>query len=152
MPNEHGYAYKEVGRRIRELRGRDRQKDWAKEIGCDQGYISQVENGVTKPSLAFLRSVAALKNARSIGCLLAGSRPRATQRKRLPSNLATPITRRSPKSSRATKSCLRNSGTTSWSWRPEPWKRKGRGEGSVTRASKLISHNQKIMTFLSLNF
>lgn len=71
MPNEHGYAYKEVGRRIRELRGRDRQKDWAKEIGCDQGYISQVENGVTKPSLAFLRSVAALKNA-SIDWMLTG--------------------------------------------------------------------------------
>jgi len=66
-----GFEYKEIGQRIKELRGRDRQKDWAGRIGCDQGYISQVENGVTKPSLAFLKGVAAITNA-SIDWILTG--------------------------------------------------------------------------------
>ncbi len=63
--------YQEIGKRIRELRGNDRQKDWASRIGCDQGYISQVENGVTKPSLAFLKSVSSMTNA-SIDWILTG--------------------------------------------------------------------------------
>ena len=66
-----GFVYQEIGRRIRELRGNDRQKDWASRIGCDQGYISQVENGVTKPSLAFLKGVASMTNA-SIDWILTG--------------------------------------------------------------------------------
>jgi transcriptional regulator with XRE-family HTH domain len=66
-----GFEYKEIGQRIKELRGRDRQKDWAERIGCDQGYISQVENGVTKPSLAFLKGVAAITSA-SIDWILTG--------------------------------------------------------------------------------
>ena len=57
------YDYKEVGARIRMLRGKNRQKDWANKIGCDQGYISQVENGVTKPSLAFLGAVSSMTSA-----------------------------------------------------------------------------------------
>ncbi|MGA2193132.1 MAG: helix-turn-helix transcriptional regulator [Nitrospirota bacterium] len=65
------YTFQEIGKRIRELRGNDRQKDWAARIGCDQGYISQVENGVTKPSLAFLRQVTVLTNA-SIDWILTG--------------------------------------------------------------------------------
>jgi transcriptional regulator with XRE-family HTH domain len=67
-----GFAYQEIGRRIRELRGNSRQKDWATKIGCDQGYISQVENGVTKPSLAFLKGVASITNA-SIDWVLTGN-------------------------------------------------------------------------------
>ncbi|MHB8173952.1 MAG: helix-turn-helix domain-containing protein [Nitrospirota bacterium] len=63
--------YQEIGKRIRELRGNDRQKDWATKIGCDQGYISQVENGVTKPSLAFLKSVSGMTNS-SIDWILTG--------------------------------------------------------------------------------
>jgi transcriptional regulator with XRE-family HTH domain len=66
-----GYVYQEIGRRIRELRGRDRQKDWAVRLGCDQGYISQVENGVTKPSLAFLKGVSSITNS-SIDWILTG--------------------------------------------------------------------------------
>ena len=66
-----GFVYQEIGKRIRELRGKERQKDWATKIGCDQGYISQVENGVTKPSLAFLKGVASLTNA-SIDWVLTG--------------------------------------------------------------------------------
>lgn len=65
------YDYKEVGARIRLLRGKSRQKDWATKIGCDQGYISQVENGVTKPSLAFLGSVSSMTSA-SIDWVLSG--------------------------------------------------------------------------------
>ncbi len=65
------YDFKEIGARIRMLRGRERQKDWAKKIGCDQGYISQVENGVTKPSLAFLGAVSAMCSA-SIDWILTG--------------------------------------------------------------------------------
>lgn len=65
------YDYKEVGARIRLLRGKSRQKDWASKIGCDQGYISQVENGVTKPSLAFLGSVSGMTSA-SIDWILSG--------------------------------------------------------------------------------
>ena len=63
--------YQEIGKRIRELRGNDRQKDWASRIGCDQGYISQVENGVTKPSLAFLKSISGMTNG-SIDWVLTG--------------------------------------------------------------------------------
>lgn len=66
-----GFAYQEIGRRIRSLRGGDRQKDWAVRLGCDQGYISQVENGVTKPSLAFLKGVSSISNA-SIDWILTG--------------------------------------------------------------------------------
>lgn len=66
-----GFAYEEIGARIKELRGKDRQKDWATRIGCDQGYISQVENGVTKPSLSFLKGVAGITNA-SIDWILTG--------------------------------------------------------------------------------
>ncbi len=66
-----GFVYQEIGRRIRALRGPERQKDWASKIGCDQGYISQVENGVTKPSLAFLRGVVSITGA-SIDWMLTG--------------------------------------------------------------------------------
>ena len=68
-----GFVYKEIGRRIRELRGRERQKDWAAKIGCDQGYISQVENGVTKPSLAFLKAVSHMTGS-SIDWILTGAK------------------------------------------------------------------------------
>jgi transcriptional regulator with XRE-family HTH domain len=71
-----GFDYKEIGRRIKDLRGRARQKDWAGRIGCDQGYISQVENGVTKPSLAFLRGVGSITNA-SIDWILTGKGPKS---------------------------------------------------------------------------
>ena len=70
------FAYHDIGRRIRELRGTARQKDWATRIGCDQGYISQVENGVTKPSLSFLKEVGAMTNA-SIDWILTGRGERA---------------------------------------------------------------------------
>ncbi len=66
-----GYSYEEIGRRIKALRGDARQKDWAIKLGCDQGYISQVENGVTKPSLAFLKGVSTLTNS-SIDWILTG--------------------------------------------------------------------------------
>ena len=68
-----GFVYQEIGIRIRDLRGNARQKDWATRIGCDQGYISQVENGVTKPSLSFLKGVATITGA-SIDWILTGGR------------------------------------------------------------------------------
>jgi len=71
MSSTKGFVYQEIGKRIRELRGNERQKNWAAKIGCDQGYISQVENGVTKPSLAFLKGVASMTNA-SIDWILTG--------------------------------------------------------------------------------
>jgi len=70
-----GFIYQEIGRRIRDLRGKARQKDWAVKIGCDQGYISQVENGVTKPSLAFLKGVVSITGA-SIDWMLTGRGPK----------------------------------------------------------------------------
>src|SRR5512143_624334 len=73
-----GFVYEEIGRRIRELRGKERQKDWAAKIGCDQGYISQVENGVTKPSLAFLKAVSNMTGT-SIDWVLTGAKtPKVT--------------------------------------------------------------------------
>jgi transcriptional regulator with XRE-family HTH domain len=46
--------FKEIGRRLRQVRGKIKQKEWAETIGCQQAYVSQVENGITKPSLDYL--------------------------------------------------------------------------------------------------
>jgi len=75
---EKGLNYQEIGARIRGLRGGARQKDWAVKLGCDQGYVSQVENGVTKPSLAFLSGVASITGA-SIDWMLTGQGPKDRQ-------------------------------------------------------------------------
>ncbi|RMF83434.1 MAG: XRE family transcriptional regulator [Nitrospinota bacterium] len=52
--------YVAVGKRIRGLRGEKRQIDWVKQLGCSQGYLSQVERGITKPSLEFLVTLSRL--------------------------------------------------------------------------------------------
>lgn len=46
--------FKEIGQRLKKLRGKIKQKEWAEIIGCKQAYVSQVENGITKPSLDYL--------------------------------------------------------------------------------------------------
>ena len=55
--------WKEVGRRIRELRGFDiTQKDFARRIGVSQGYFSHIERGEKEIGAAVL-----LKIARTFG-------------------------------------------------------------------------------------
>ena len=48
--------FKAIGTRIKEARTNagQSQKELASLVECDQGYISQIEKGITKPSLAFL--------------------------------------------------------------------------------------------------
>ena len=48
--------FKAIGARIKEARTKSgqSQKELASLVECDQGYISQIEKGITKPSLAFL--------------------------------------------------------------------------------------------------
>lgn len=48
--------FKAIGTRIKDARidAGQSQKQLADLVECDQGYISQIEKGITKPSLAFL--------------------------------------------------------------------------------------------------
>lgn len=66
--------YTEVGKRIRGLRGKVRQIDWVKKLGCSQGYLSQVERGVTKPSLEFLVTISRITGV-DIDWILTGNIP-----------------------------------------------------------------------------
>jgi transcriptional regulator with XRE-family HTH domain len=43
-----------IGRRIRELRGAERQIDFAPPLGITQGQLSKMERGETAPPLAML--------------------------------------------------------------------------------------------------
>jgi len=51
--------FKAIGARIKEARtdAGQSQKQFADMIECDQAYVSQIETGVTKPSLAFLAAL-----------------------------------------------------------------------------------------------
>ena len=65
--------FKAVGARIKETRtsaGKS-QKQLADMFECDQGYISQIEKGITKPSLAFLAAFSKF-SGQSIDHLLFG--------------------------------------------------------------------------------
>lgn len=65
--------FKAIGDRIKEARidtGQS-QKQLADLVECDQGYISQIEKGGTKPSLAFLAALSNL-TGQSIDYLLFG--------------------------------------------------------------------------------
>jgi len=62
----------EVGRRIRELRGFDlTQKEFAKEIGVSQSYLSSMENGAVEVGAAILLKIAQ-HSGKSIEWLLIG--------------------------------------------------------------------------------
>ena len=43
-----------IGRRIRELRGTERQDDLAPELGIAQGQLSRIERGILAPSVEVL--------------------------------------------------------------------------------------------------
>jgi signal transduction histidine kinase len=70
--------FKAVGVRIKEARTNagQSQKQIASLVDCDQGYVSQVEKGITKPSLAFLAAFSKL-SGQSIDYLLLGKRDQA---------------------------------------------------------------------------
>ncbi|MGH9340998.1 MAG: helix-turn-helix domain-containing protein [Acidobacteriota bacterium] len=65
------YPLGEVGLRIRQLRGRRRQQEFAELHETSQGYISDLENGKAQPSFSFLVSLF-LKESISLDWLITG--------------------------------------------------------------------------------
>lgn len=53
---EQTIDYKRVGLRLKELRQRNKltQSQLAEAVGCSDGFVSQVERGISNPSLEFL--------------------------------------------------------------------------------------------------
>lgn len=64
--------FKAVGARLKELRLNTTQVEWARMANVDQGYVSQIETGKTKPSLKYLISVSATSGC-SIHWILTGT-------------------------------------------------------------------------------
>lgn len=63
----------EIGKRIKEIRGDLKQKDVAAEFGVERSYISNIEQGRTKPSFEFVIFLAKRFNT-SIDWILLGKR------------------------------------------------------------------------------
>jgi transcriptional regulator with XRE-family HTH domain len=65
--------FKAISTRIKEARtdAEQSQKQLADLLECDQGYVSQIETGITKPSLAFLAALSKF-SGQSIDYLLFG--------------------------------------------------------------------------------
>lgn len=66
--------YKRMGERLRELRVKQElsQSKLAEMVGCSDGYVSQVERGIVKPSLEFLVNISSLYKV-TVDYLLVGS-------------------------------------------------------------------------------
>lgn len=47
-----------IANRIRELRGKQSQKDFARAVGIGQSYLSQIESRRRKPSIATVKAIA----------------------------------------------------------------------------------------------
>jgi len=60
-----------LGERIRQIRGKMTQIDFANLINCPQAYISRYENGVVKPSIDFVYSLVCVFNI-SLDWLMTG--------------------------------------------------------------------------------
>jgi phage repressor protein C with HTH and peptisase S24 domain len=52
----------EIGNRIKQVRGKDTQKEFAKMLGFSSSYLSEVESGKTKPSLELLVRISQIAN------------------------------------------------------------------------------------------
>lgn len=63
----------EIGKRIKEIRGDLKQKDVAAEFGVERSYVSNIEQGRTKPSFEFVVFLAKRFNT-SIDWILLGKR------------------------------------------------------------------------------
>jgi transcriptional regulator with XRE-family HTH domain len=74
------YNLKEIGKRLKEIRGSLRQVDIANEFKVDRSYISSIEQGRAKPSLEYLIFISTKFNA-SLDWILTGQ----TGAKKLPS-------------------------------------------------------------------
>ena len=61
----------EIGNRIKQIRGKDTQKEFAKILGFSSSYLSEVESGKTKPSLELLVRISQIANC-SLHWLLTG--------------------------------------------------------------------------------
>jgi phage repressor protein C with HTH and peptisase S24 domain len=64
----------ETGSRIKHVRGKDAQKEFAKILGFSPSYLSEVESGKTKPSLELLVNISQITNY-SLHWLLTGEGP-----------------------------------------------------------------------------
>jgi phage repressor protein C with HTH and peptisase S24 domain len=64
----------EIGNRIKRTRDKDTQKEFAKTLGFSSSYISEVESGKTKPSLALLLKISQITKY-SLHWLLTGQGP-----------------------------------------------------------------------------
>ena len=67
-------AKSEIGNRIKHVRGKDAQKEFAKILGFSPSYLSEVESGKTKPSLELLVKISQITNY-SLHWLLTGEGP-----------------------------------------------------------------------------
>jgi len=56
--NAHKLELREIGLRIRSLRGDIRQEDFAAQLGVSQGQLSKIEGGRVAPTLEILLAVA----------------------------------------------------------------------------------------------
>ena len=64
----------EIGNRVKQVRGKDAQKGFAKILGFSSSYLSEVESGKTKPSLELLVRISQITNY-SLHWLLTGEGP-----------------------------------------------------------------------------
>jgi transcriptional regulator with XRE-family HTH domain len=65
------YILKEIGNRLKQVRGSLRQVDLAKEFGVERTYIGHIEQGRAKPSLEYLMFISTKFNA-SVDWILTG--------------------------------------------------------------------------------
>jgi transcriptional regulator with XRE-family HTH domain len=86
---------KKIGSRIKQLRLPQTQTEFAQLIGCDQGYVSQVERGSTKPSLWFLNHLVQITRC-SLDWIIYGKGKKSVRR-----NVKTNRQRRPPRSGRS---------------------------------------------------
>jgi phage repressor protein C with HTH and peptisase S24 domain len=64
----------EIGNRVKQVRGKDTQKEFSKILGFSSSYLSEVESGKTKPSLELLMRISQITNY-SLHWLLTGEGP-----------------------------------------------------------------------------
>jgi phage repressor protein C with HTH and peptisase S24 domain len=64
----------EIGNRVKQVRGKDTQREFSKILGFSSSYLSEVESGKTKPSLELLMIISQITNY-SLHWLLTGEGP-----------------------------------------------------------------------------
>lgn len=83
---EKKYPYKDIGGRLRELRGEILQKDFAKWLGMPQSQYNRYETGKNKPPLRILEKVATKKKI-SIDWILTGEKETPISKPEIPFTL-----------------------------------------------------------------